>query len=106
MKKTLTKDDLIGTVSHGTLRPQDLILAFSDALDAIDPDATSKIRADGWVPESAMNDDADAWWNTEEPLYIMDALCLALDESAPEGCYFGTTEGDGADFGFWECEED
>jgi len=106
MRKHVTKDDVIGTVIHGTLRAQDLILAFSDALDAIDPEATAKIRAEGWVPESAINDDDDAWWSSEAPSWIMDDLFDALNDAAPDGCYFGTTEGDGSDFGFWEIEED
>ena len=28
-----------------------------------------------------------------------------LESIAPEGCYFGTLEGDGACFGFWSIEE-
>ena len=38
-----------------------------------------------------------------DPVGISDVLD-ALDECAPEGCYFGPHEGDGSDFGFWPIE--
>jgi hypothetical protein len=43
-------------------------------------------------------DHTEALWALEE------ALSEALDEIAPDGCAYGTLEGDGACFGFWEVE--
>lgn len=35
---------------------------------------------------------------------IFEEICDYLDEIAPEGAHFGTQEGDGACYGFWEDE--
>jgi len=79
----------LGSISSGTLRMQDLVSAFAAALDA---DCDLAIRVKAFDPKSAS--DAEAYWLLEE-------LENALDEIAPPFCYFGTAEGDGADFGFW-----
>ena len=34
--------------------------------------------------------------------YIIADLFDRMDEIAPEGCYFGSKNGDSAEFGFWE----
>jgi hypothetical protein len=47
--------------------------------------------------EEARNVDPES----EEASEIVDDLINALNEYAPEYCYFGTSEGDGACFGYW-----
>lgn len=37
----------------------------------------------------------------EQQDYCLDALFDALNDLAPSYCYFGSQEGDGADYGFW-----
>jgi len=37
---------------------------------------------------------------------VLEEVREKLEESAPEGTYFGTLEGDGTDFGFWPLESD
>ena len=66
----------LGSISTGTLRPEDLAPVFIEELLSRGVDA-------GDVPED------------------MDGLYNALDNICPPFVYFGTLEGDGADFGFW-----
>ena len=89
---------LYGTISHGTLDPQDLIPAFLEALEPLDIVRAAAIRAQ--VPVGTGPYDLD-WWYSEECQWVLEDLTTALEESAPEGHYFGTLEGDGSDFGFW-----
>jgi hypothetical protein len=97
----------IGSISHGTLRTEDLLDAFADELERIgkgDCELTAEhaglieearavltLHAAGW------NDIVDHEYASE----LTNALCDALSEYAPECCYFGAHDGDGSDFGFW-----
>ena len=84
---------LFGTVSHGTMRPEDLIPAFCDALEELgDLHSATHVRRQ-W--ENGPLNDVDA----------LDYLFDALDACAPAGYYFGAHPGDGSDYGFWEAEE-
>lgn len=101
----------IGSVSSGTLRTEDLIDSFADALREL---ATASNNAD----HIALCEEADDVWEVSEGDYrdrpeselraiednadnVLEALQEALKEYAPPYCYFGAHEGDGADFGFW-----
>lgn len=88
-----------GSISTGTLRPQDLIPAFHGALHWLDEKGAEGI-VDG-VPGEAWDDDDHAFWTEENCSWIIDELSDALQEFAPPYSYFGAHEGDGADFGFW-----
>jgi hypothetical protein len=89
----------IGTISHGTLRTEDLLAAFANELRMIEPNASLVAEADavallhsfGWL-------DIMIGQGAGE---LVDDLIEALNALAPAYCYFGTTEGDGSDFGFW-----
>jgi hypothetical protein len=88
---------LLGTVSHGTMRAEDLIPAFCDALDALGRhDCASMARS---AYEGAPCD-------ADNLGYILDFLFNALDACAPRAYYFGAHPGDGSDYGFWQIEED
>ena len=93
----------IGTVIHGTLRPQDLIPAFLDEVRDRAPEHYTQLCASpfGPIPAHAMEDDEAEWWNSEEASYLLEELQDLLSECAPAYCYFGAHEGDGSDFGFW-----
>lgn len=80
-----------GTVSHGTMRPEDLEPVFEQVLNELNPDRAARLRHD-YVAE------------LDRQVYIV-ALMDALDLEAPKGYYFGPHPGDGSDYGFWEEEE-
>ncbi len=77
----------VGTVSHGTLRTEDLIPVFLDLLREIDPDCAKMIINEYDVKHSGHE--------------MVNDLIDILNEYAPDYCYFGSHEGDGSDFGFW-----
>jgi hypothetical protein len=109
--------NFLGSVSYGTMRAQDLIPAFLKALGAIadsKPDGFDHSHASAlsvahinavpaWVADDG--DDCD-WWDSEEAGYLMEELFDGLDSCAPDGYYFGSHPGDGADYGFWEAIND
>lgn len=102
----------VGSVSWGTMRSQDLLPAFSDALRGLDPKAYQKLSAPdsdsdlaAWL-STPLAADNDPWWDSEACSFIMEDLFDALDECAPEGHYFGAHPSDGAHFGFWPVEEE
>ena len=96
------------SISHGTLRPQDLLPAFLDAVEEYAPDHYTAIMCAplSFIPAYVEDegDDSD-WWDSEEAGWKLEELSDILNEHAPEGCYFGAHPGDGSDFGFWQCDE-
>jgi hypothetical protein len=98
-----------GTVIAGTLRNEDLLEAFSCELDTVRGQSKAHYKLDECILIfEAQNryylDDGSDEIEEEVPEIISD-LIDALNEYAPEGMYFGTLEGDGADFGWWNIEE-
>lgn len=87
------KELLSQTISHGTMRPEDLIPKFLEVLEELNPK----------VGESAKR------WNElaiqEAQSQFLSELFDLLDQEAPEGFYFGPHPGDGSDYGFWQQEE-
>jgi hypothetical protein len=93
--------DWIGTsISHGTLREEDLISAFEEVLDTAGieydrPTAVDKLL----LGQPLTNDEQE-----EVGFYANETLFDLLNKIAPEGTSFGAHPGDGSDFGFWEVE--
>jgi hypothetical protein len=101
-------------ISTDTLRPEDLIPKFLGALEMLPAaaEAVSDLRA--------MYADLLAWFENSDRSYfdhipeehkddaywLMEALDDHLNEFAPAGTYFGSSDGDGACFGFWEFESE
>jgi hypothetical protein len=94
-----------GTISHATLRDEDLLAAFADELEY-----QVQRNADEWCSEDGRKerdrlmdliaearDDVDS----DEAGEIVNELQDALNAFAPPYAYFGAHEGDGSDFGFW-----
>lgn len=105
----LGRDVSIGTVSHGTMRPQDLIPRFLDVLREVDPGQYSAFISTPFtaVPSYVQDegDDSD-WWQSEDAGHLLNELFEALDDAAPLGMVFGASEGDGSDYGFWIIDPD
>lgn len=80
------------SISHGTLRTEDLIESFMLVLEEADPGTAKEFEE---TRKTLGDDDA----------FLMDYLWDAMDSLAPHGYYFGAHGGDGSDFGFWS-EED
>ena len=83
------------SLSHGTMRPEDLIPVFSDFIKE-----HSKNNYDWLLDRYAFQvDDESKGW-------MLDDMFEILNNIAPNGYYFGSHPGDGSDYGFWECEEE
>ena len=82
-----------GSISHGTMRPEDLAATFIAELTRLES-PRAEAFADEWKELERMAD-------TDGAYDFIAELFDALNEHAPEGCYFGAHEGDGSDYGFW-----
>ena len=89
----------VGSISHGTLRNEDLLEAFAYELACL-ADIDDKQAAELVRDARAVTD-----FDSEQASELVEALLDALNELAPAFCYFGTHEGDGSDFGFWPIME-
>jgi hypothetical protein len=95
----------LGTIIHATLRDEDLIPAFIDAIEPhlaqLDPGMNIAIK--DLISRWNRLDDAgiDEYCETDESSYDLDELFNALDSIAPPYMYFGAHVGDGSDFGYW-----
>jgi hypothetical protein len=93
----------IGSVSSGTMREEDLIPAFEAVLEQAGEDLPDRPAAVAKLLDGGVLTDRE---QEEVGWYVHEGLWEALDAIAPEGCYFGAHPGDGADFGFWQCDND
>lgn len=86
----------IGTISHGTLKPSDLVESFSSEYERLGgrPSNVKHFRNVMFGRELAASHEEELDWALED-------LFALLNEMALDGMYFGSHEGDGSDFGFW-----
>ena len=95
----MTRYATIGTISHATLRNEDLLESFADELERLGK------ASDLPFHPSAKNAIEDARavtdYDSENASEIVNELAGYLESYAPAYCYFGAHIGDGADFGFW-----
>jgi len=99
------KNASIGSISHGTLVPDDLIDAFITELeyqigrnkDSDDP-GMSTVMA---TLATAMSFREIGVSDPDAKSAVIEDLLDALQYFAPPYCYFGSNEGDGSDFGYW-----
>ena len=100
----------MGTVISGTLRNEDLLNAFIDELEWLRESSPEQIPTHMKLKQDAkvIQTDLTIGYRYGDVFLseIVNELQDALNEYAPDGMYFGTLEGDGADFGWWNIEMD
>lgn len=84
-----------GSISHGTMRNEDLINRFADFIEENFPEAGKSL-----VDEAREITDYDS----EQADFFLEDLFFFLNLVAAPGYYFGAHPGDGADYGFWQEE--
>lgn len=110
------KPTSIGTVSHGTLRTEDLLHSFLCELEGrilVNGDYFSmpenhfeRNRLNGLVGQAQDcfaedGEEIDEDKREHAEWLVNESLPDALNQFAPPYCYFGAHEGDGSDFGYW-----
>ena len=85
----------LGSISTGTLLIEDIFPAYLAQLDKLSPNSPLSKEVWAYMETGALLEEhANAWG-------IVEQIDLLLNELCPPFVYFGTLEGDGADFGFW-----
>ncbi len=109
----MTAFNFIGSISHGTMRAEDLIPTFIDVLNELKEnlslDATGREmevtkevgRIDDLLGKIEQHQQEDDYYESEDADYDLEALFDELSAFAPDYFYFGAHEGDGSDYGFW-----
>jgi hypothetical protein len=97
---------IIGGISRGTMRPQDLIPRFCDQLRwlGMRNKALSAIESRYNRAINGKYGENDKYFTDEVSAFDLDELFDLLNEFAPPYCYFGAHPGDGSDYGFWITE--
>jgi hypothetical protein len=107
----------LGSISHGTLRTEDLLSSFASTLEGLifingdyycrPENFSERDKLNNLVGESQdqWTEDGTELEDEEIAQELVNDLSYALEQFAPSYCYFGTHEGDGSDFGFWPCME-
>lgn len=103
----------VGSISHGTLRNEDLLDTFASELEyhvqRNKPELKGRLRDLGQLirlarkaiaNEALTEADQSKTDDIDSPELVND-LIDAIETFSPPYCYFGTHEGDGSDFGFW-----
>jgi hypothetical protein len=89
-----------GSISHGTMRPEDLFPTFADELDHQLKQQPKSFKRRQY--RERINEAKKFFrLTTDQQGQLLDELFDALDDFAPPYAYFGTHPGDGADYGFW-----
>ena len=99
----MTKRKLYGSVSHGTMRPADLIPRFIETLEYFNKRKAKKLTSA--IPSDAWSNDTHEFWRSEPAMWLLEDLFDVLNDYAPAKHYFGSHPGDGSDYGFWPCED-
>jgi len=96
----MTRPVQLGTVIEGTLRNDDLLDAFSGELDTIRTDSRAHYNLVFDAQNRWHRDDGSDDREDDIP-DLINELIDAINEYRLPYTYFGTNDGDGADFGWW-----
>lgn len=97
-------DDLKNvSLSHATMRPEDLIPTFIAAIRHIESDNIGLMESMQQIEDDVS---IDGYFESENSQFDLDYLFDTLNTIAPDGYYFGSHPGDGSEYGFWESESD
>jgi hypothetical protein len=96
------------SLSHGTLREEDLIPRFEAVLATLEDSAVAYLLDRPFVVDKLLGSEqaltAEDWELVS--CYLNETLFELLNDVAPDGCYFGAHPGDGSDYGFWPCHDE
>lgn len=92
----------IGTVSHATMRTQDLIPAFCNELRYLGHRSKKLTIIDHRASNAKEN---DPYWGDELAQWDLESLFDMLNEHSLPHMYFGSHPGDSSDYGFWISKE-
>jgi len=107
MKTGKFKIASFGSISHATMRNQDLIPRFASELRYLGHRSTELTAIESRFSR-AMNGkhgESDSYFESEESAFDLEWLFDALNEHSPAYGYFGSHAGDGSDYGFWMDED-
>lgn len=85
-----------GSYSAGTMRPEDLIPCFVSVCQDLRLTRTERQQVNQIIRESALDD----FWERDADDACTELFDI-LNNHCPDYCYFGASEGDGADYGCW-----
>ena len=97
-----------GSISHGTLRTRDLLDSFESVLIELSDNKQLKTEVSEML---AFGEDEIEYGDKAcEAAWLLESVFDEMESLAPSGYYFGSTEGDASDYGYWlnyaEPEED
>lgn len=90
-------------VSCDTLRLEDLLPRYWSAAETLELELPAPLTAE--LERLAGADSNADDWSDDAACAAAETLWELLNDAAPCGFYFGASEGDGACFGFWLCDD-
>jgi hypothetical protein len=100
----------IGSISHGTMRNEDLVPAFLDTLETVDKKHARSIKREyskalRKLAGVNVRDYSEEQYSEDLTYLVNEDLFNALSNHTPDYFYFGSHEGDGSDYGVWISQE-
>jgi hypothetical protein len=96
----------IGTISHGTMRNEDLVPAFLETLETVDKKRACKIKREyskvfRMLDGIKVRNYSEEQYSEDLSYLVNEDLYNALCEYTPAYTYFGSHCGDSSDYGVW-----